>query len=603
MPKKINISRSAQFPKGNKLNANENKGYRNTGNPDLLKDFLDKNPELSQDEKDHLNARIQVSEKVAEIGKENRKEGYEAPLPTVRETKNGAVLPDIHLDELQSSDNGCWSCTYQLLLQSRGVNLSQEEIRAYRPNISLEEGRALNNDATRHMNEDTVSNPMEMSDLMQEVLPNTAMRSFTVNGYQDWMGDAAGIGEENYKQNAVTALINMIKEALTKDKSPVGMVSGGHFRTIVGIEGDEIIFKDSLPSISERYLEGRDKEMAKSKNPDPNYSYHVKLSKLVDGSLGNGADGIDIVWLKDVSLTKENNRREIEEAFPDADLENGQLQFLDNATMNANVGEQDERQKQGVKLKREFGDIRESGIMGHSDWMLPKEMVAPVRMEHDEMYRMAAVSNVVEALTGPFFSDNLEQGAAELGQKGSHLSPEARLLKDNMDKLQKWLREMKDDTGADMSTVHFGRSLMDQLRTVTDLASDCMKSEKLSPDERKVAARMMRVGVAAEESIEEMSKELLTIGMANKDKDEPELKASLATANKFYGAYAGQYKEVSMRVRTNYNNLVAEEDALHPEKKEFREAMEKRRAAVRQSARNSMDPVLRNKAVLTRGAI
>ena len=115
-----------------------------TGDPKALKDFRDKNAAaLNQPKnapaKQYLDARIRVADKVEQLGekaKANAALGKKPKKHEVVATEDGFIgMPDLKYDNFQTSGNGCWSCAYSLLLKSRGVDLSQEEIRCWRPSV------------------------------------------------------------------------------------------------------------------------------------------------------------------------------------------------------------------------------------------------------------------------------------------------------------------------------------------------------------------------------------------------------------------------------------------------------------------------------------
>ena len=104
-----------------------------------MKDYLKANKDkLSASEIEHLNYRIEVMEEVNKLSENNLKEiNKRKALIAPVERKDGTIeLVHIHQDNLQNTWNGCWSVSLQLLLQSRGVRLTQEQIRGFRPDIT-----------------------------------------------------------------------------------------------------------------------------------------------------------------------------------------------------------------------------------------------------------------------------------------------------------------------------------------------------------------------------------------------------------------------------------------------------------------------------------
>ena len=180
-----------------KINGNViEKLIRVTGNIQLLKDYLEANKDkLSADEIAHLNYRIEVMEDINKLSKDNLKEiNKRKALIAPVERKDGTIeLVHIHQDNLQNTWNGCWSVSLQLLLQSRGVRLTQEQIRSFRPDIT--DRKVADELKNEHMlNEDKKSIMDQKVDLVMKVLPNTSMNMVTI--------DNTG---NNTKRNLITA--------------------------------------------------------------------------------------------------------------------------------------------------------------------------------------------------------------------------------------------------------------------------------------------------------------------------------------------------------------------------------------------------------------
>ena len=156
----------------------------------------------------------------------------------VKKLNKGSVIP-IEQAELQTSGNGCWSVAFSNMLQSQGIKLTQQEIRAYRQmKDPLESGR-LSDDEAKILFCDEVANPFEKRDLLHKLLPGKAMQEleFTYTEEDDY---------ETQLNRAEDFLKKHIKEAIDVHHSPVAMLVGGHYRTIVGYDGDRILYKDSL---------------------------------------------------------------------------------------------------------------------------------------------------------------------------------------------------------------------------------------------------------------------------------------------------------------------------------------------------------------------
>ena len=219
------------------IEVTENKEICLTGDRNDLAAFYVKNAgRLTPENKAYLQARIENSFYLDEVERESR-EQERLPIFPAEETKNGARLDGYQgLYQHQSTGNGCWSCAYAMLLQSRGVRLDQRMVRYFRPEVGVNEisGTTLG-DAAGILSDDVFS-PFELADLTGKVLPGTALRQVSF----------FGLNTPKKRADAYQAARENIMEALLVHRSPVALRNGGHFVTIVGIEGDQLKILNSL---------------------------------------------------------------------------------------------------------------------------------------------------------------------------------------------------------------------------------------------------------------------------------------------------------------------------------------------------------------------
>ena len=166
-----------------------------SGNLELLTQFRKNNEKaLDKEEnaraKKYLEERIRVAEKLAALekqAKENAALGKETPKPVLDEKDGFQGFSNLTYSGPQTSFNGCWSCAYSLLLKSRGVDLTQEEVRAWRPdyppNTPPEE--KANYARLEVMNTDAANAILPNSDLAAQLLPNTAVDQLHINGFNE----------------------------------------------------------------------------------------------------------------------------------------------------------------------------------------------------------------------------------------------------------------------------------------------------------------------------------------------------------------------------------------------------------------------------------
>ena len=231
------------------------KWVRNTGNVTLLSDYLE-NPDkpLSYEERFFLKDNIKTARKLAEnqLKINSRIENGQSPLER-KEYKithgpngtEGVLLEGAHLKNYQTSNNGCWSCFLQVLASSKGLDLTQEEIRNYRPDISKEEAEKTIEATDEAYNTDTFNNAIDMGDSILSFMPNTMLSEFAVNGYNQDIAKETGLSADEYAEAAYDKIKKVLTHAIKDERSPVGITNGKHFLTIVGIEGDMIKYKNS----------------------------------------------------------------------------------------------------------------------------------------------------------------------------------------------------------------------------------------------------------------------------------------------------------------------------------------------------------------------
>ncbi len=275
---------------------------RNSSDPKVIIEFLSQHGNtLSDKERANLNHRIASLEKINSSINTVKKQVADGVYQPVK--ADVLSMDDIGLytisgisqPSFQTGDFGCWSCFYNLALQSRGIrNLTQEDIRAYRPAKIGNDAYSIDSD--KEMNTDVPLNMMDMGDLALNLLPDTMVRSTEIWSYKKYKGDAPLDPEEKekYSNAVISAVKQQIITAIRDYGSPVGLMMDGHYITITGIEGDIVSYKDSMPN-------------DKAGN-DPDYTYQKNINTLLDKALnGENADTLMINWLEDIKLSKEGN--------------------------------------------------------------------------------------------------------------------------------------------------------------------------------------------------------------------------------------------------------------------------------------------------------
>lgn len=228
-----------------------NPDITNSGNIDEIMEYLRANSsQLSDYACRALIFRVRSLKKFEEIERENHNKKYPAAKVLVNE-RGDVLLEGVQLDQKQGTGNGCWSCSYSLMLQSRGVNIPQEIIRAYhndtRKNEKASEAEAVNFDVPL--------NPAEKTDILMKLVPNTAMKEtyikITDKDVAFFEADLVDPVERlkfgcnkmthDVKKEVAQAMKTHIRKCIAEEHSPVGLLISGHFVTVVGMTIDDNI--------------------------------------------------------------------------------------------------------------------------------------------------------------------------------------------------------------------------------------------------------------------------------------------------------------------------------------------------------------------------
>ena len=296
------------------------------GDLNTLLDFYDKNQDrMTEEEKQYMQIRIDSATEVSRLKQKainDLAEGNVPQGPEPQKSEDGMIgFPDIKNPGVQTSSNGCWSMAYSLLLKSRGVDLSQERIRAWRPDqtknpIPAElQNVASKESAISRMNVDGGNTISENPDLVTQVLPNTALRSVKIDplSYETLTLDGNPVTDQNdkdkikanYIKQASMMLSSTVSNAINKDHSPVAITYHGHFLTITGIseDGKSVRLEDTQQA-----------------NPNDRTSI-VSIESIVtdamsERALPNGEKryptGFELNWLHDLKVPefdKKNNQQ------------------------------------------------------------------------------------------------------------------------------------------------------------------------------------------------------------------------------------------------------------------------------------------------------
>ena len=231
--------------------------------------------------KHYLEKRINGMQKIDQLA-ENAKLGQ--PKPATLTSDGGIVLTGAKQKSMQNTEHGCWSVALATLLDYRGVEIDQETIRAFRPDVNYD----LNNDHTIEdlANADDKNELENYAGLVHTVLPNTAMNAAMVSNPS--------------KDVATNAFKAILDKGFKESNSPIAVLTGngGHYKTIYGMGKD---------------ADGKDSVLVYDPIADAPQS--ITIDKFIDscnagtedenGNIAAPLYRVSTVWLEDMTLDKE----------------------------------------------------------------------------------------------------------------------------------------------------------------------------------------------------------------------------------------------------------------------------------------------------------
>ena len=296
-----------------------------TGDLETLENFWnEKKDDLNPEEKEYMKARVSAAREMEKI-RINQMAKLADGKTTVSpdpDNKNGfRGFSNIKYPDIQTTGNGCWSYSFSLLLKSRGIELSQEKIRAWRPDLSgqytndAEKAEFLkkSNATIQRMNTDSENTVFENADILMDVLPNTSMNQISIKPFESEMimvdgmpaqGQDLEVIKKYHNELVEQQLRETITRAINVDHSPLAITWDGHYVTITGIseDGKKIRFENSMEakaedrewtmSLKDLVHEGMEPHTRKMNN----HHYEPK--------------GFDIAWLHDIKVPEYDKKAE-----------------------------------------------------------------------------------------------------------------------------------------------------------------------------------------------------------------------------------------------------------------------------------------------------
>ncbi len=156
----------------------------------------------------------------------------------------------------QTTGLGCWSVSMASQMNYRGANLSQQEVRLFRPE-HIQADDLLD---VEFLGRDIMGSPVEVSEMMNLCFDN--MATHVVEAETIYQMNS-GMNQQKLNEANIEYFRRSIIDGLVKHKSPVSLLLGSHFVTVVGISGTQIKFLDSASTRKDGVRFGDLRDMCK----------------------------------------------------------------------------------------------------------------------------------------------------------------------------------------------------------------------------------------------------------------------------------------------------------------------------------------------------
>ena len=268
--------------------------------------------------KHYLEKRINGMQKIDQLAK-NAKLGQ--PKPATLTSDGGIVLTGAKQKSMQNTEHGCWSVALATLLDYRGVEIDQETIRAFRPDVHYDLNPNMTVDDMANV--DGKNELQNYAALVHTLLPNTAMN--------------ASIAQNRKKDVAIAAFKAMLQKGFRESNSPIAVLTanGGHYKTIYGMGKD---------------AEGNDSVLVYDPIGDAPQSITIANfidscnagKKYMNGNIPFPLYRVSAVWLEDMTLDKEGKLS--------GNLANADVRYDENGDVQGKAAYRERiEDKEGVK--------------------------------------------------------------------------------------------------------------------------------------------------------------------------------------------------------------------------------------------------------------
>lgn len=278
--RKINAQQE-YYPDYEKLTAEQKAKINSNNIPDLIDTYYAEagNPKLQDFISKRVERLMHMEKAFAESSKkalEGNQQPYYGKLTNDDWGTRKVWFPLMQYSQyhpgLQSTTQGCWSVTLSALLKQKGIDVSQNDLRQFKPA-----------DDPDYANKDSGQELGNYAPLIHELLPNTMV----CKAQQEVAVDVNETDKKKLKQaksQAKDTLNNLLQCGLEMSRSPIGLLINGHYRVVYGVEygygADNVYLRDP-------YSLG---------------NAPTSLDKLVEESLNNGKCTFSVDWIQEFKV-------------------------------------------------------------------------------------------------------------------------------------------------------------------------------------------------------------------------------------------------------------------------------------------------------------
>lgn len=188
----------------------------------------------------YISERTAAAMKFNNLEKNRGSNRFTRPESTVSE--NGVMLAKNHTGEKQTTPYGCWGAVLSNMLRCYNVNVTQEQVRGFRPEYNKpESSQGYNNiiNLNKRLNSGSMNEIVDVADIVHRTIPDAALHHISIAS-----------NENSYSRDIIEQNKKLLKEtvynAIAKDKAPVAMLLNDHYVTVIGVVDDKFVIENPL---------------------------------------------------------------------------------------------------------------------------------------------------------------------------------------------------------------------------------------------------------------------------------------------------------------------------------------------------------------------